>query len=229
MSRPGASLAEAVTVLALSGVMLAAVARYAGQLAALHRIQVSTMERARTLETARTVLEAELRYLAPGRDLAGLASDSLAGRFFRGMGRICGEGLRVHYRGIRAPDPDKDSLLFAGGADPRPFALRGLSPDLCADGTPALRLAADTAPRHGVVLLFEHGSYHVGGGGLRYRIGRAGRQPLTGPLEPAGARFAPLAGTAADTVGIAITGGLRDGAPRLQTVPFLNAPRPRRP
>lgn len=229
MSRPGASLAETVTVLALSGIMLAAVARYAGQLAALHRVQASAMERARTLETARTVLEAELRYLAPGRDLVGLSSDSLAGRFFRGMGRICGDGLRVHYRGIRAPDPGKDSLLFTGGRDPRPFALRGLSADLCVDGTPALRLAADTAPPHGVVLLFEHGSYHVGGGGLRYRIGRAGRQPLTGPLEPAGARFAPLHGTAADTVGIVIAEGLRDGGRRLQAVPFLNAQRLRRP
>jgi hypothetical protein len=137
-----------------------------------------------------TALSRDLRRGVAGRDWFDPVGDSLPLRAFRGWGLTCPGGdthrgvTVVAYRGERTPNPAKDSVLVLTGAGWVPADLvhrsRTRQP-LCPDG-----LDSDTElwtldpPLSGVLMrVFEHGSYHVAGGALRYRRGRGGRQPLT--------------------------------------------------
>lgn len=180
-SRAGVTLPELVLVAWLFALVLLALARFAG---AQGRIAATTHDRVRAADLVRTtelVLGGELRHAAPA-DLS-VTPDSIRLRAVRGVGVICGRvgtAVLVRYRGVRSPDPEKDSALVITGAGTTGAAYRvtGVVTDRgCGDG---YRLTLDpTPPPAGLTLIFETGSYHLSGGAFRYRRGRGGRQPVT--------------------------------------------------
>lgn len=187
--RPGVSLPELVLAAWLFALVLLGLARFAsaqGRLAALAH------DRARAADLVRTtalVLRGELRYTAPADRRIG--RDSVRLRAVRGVGVICraeGSELQVRYRGVRRPDPEKDSALVVSdsGTAGAAFAVTGVAgaDGRCGEG---YRLVLDgEPPARGLVLVFETGSYHLADGALRYRRGRGGRQPVTETILEAG-------------------------------------------
>lgn len=154
------------------------------------------------------VLERELAGARPLVDWAD-DPDGLSLRVFRGAGVRCGPAagadpeaeVVVGYRGLRQPEPDKDSLELTH-ADGRRSVVRlasvttldaGEDDGACAPGTRPLRLrwledeaASGARPGARVVLVrvYERGLYAVDDA-FRYRRGAGGRQPLTVPvLDP---------------------------------------------
>lgn len=196
--RPGAvSMAELILALLFFGVVMAGAGEFlvrTTELAGAQRDDLRFMELART---ARVILDGELRAIAPA-DIPAASTDSLRIRAFRGGGAVCGGAGRelwLHFRGARAPDPAKDSvvLIRASGAE-EVLAVDGVSGAACVGD--ALSLVLREAPREpaAYALLFESGAYHVADGAVRYRRGAGGRQPLTEALllDPALARPGPL-------------------------------------
>lgn len=181
-ARPGVTLPELVLVAWLFALVLLALGRFAsaqGRLAALGTDRIRAADAART---AGLVLGGELRYTSPPDRTP--ARDSVRIRAVRGAGTLCGldgDRIRVRYRGLRAPDPSKDSVLLITGSDTRGsvHAVTGVAAD--SNCGPAIRIALDPPPGAGagLALLFEAGSYHLSGGALRYRRGQGGRQPVT--------------------------------------------------
>lgn len=188
--RRGFTLPELVVVLLL-GLLLGTLA-----LSTLARVRtlVAAMGRRgdglEAVRVARHVLAWELRFEGGGSMPAAAPADTLAVRAYRGVGLAC-PGARgrttvtVVWRGVRAPDPSKDSVrLLAAGGGEWVAALVDVAPaDAC--GSPwegralALSLSGEIPLVPVAVLAFERGSYHFTGGALRYRRGGAGRQPLT--------------------------------------------------
>lgn len=184
VARAGVTLPELILVAWLFALVLGAVAEFA---AAQGRLVALTHDRVRMTEAvrvARVVLGSELRALGEP-DISVLATDSLRIRAVRGAGAVCGlagSELLVHYRGVRRPEPAKDSVLLirSSATAGTPFALLDVAADSRCGG--ALRLTLGSAPPGpavGVALVFETGSYSMGNGALRYRRGAGGRQPLT--------------------------------------------------
>jgi len=157
--------------------------------------------RAEALETVRTIgwlLPEELAGGRAGTDWSGAGTDSLRVRAFRGVAlpdpKEPGEGLalnqwKVCFRGLRSPNPEKDSIL-ALGVDGRwrlfSLSRRRRGDDSCpgpGSVTPE-DWFVDPPPDTPLILgrLFEAGSYYLVNGALRYRRGEGGRQPLT-PLR----------------------------------------------
>ena len=184
-TRPGATLAELVMVTWLFALVLLGLARFAG---AQGRLAAAVSDRVRLEELVRTtrlVLDRELRYLAAA-DVHALGPDSLRFRAVRGTGAVCHRGARhlvVRYRGVRWPDPAKDSVLLVteGGRSGAGYAVTSVSSSAVCPGGLRLDLDRDLdpGPAGGVALVFESGAYHLSAGALRYRLGRGGRQPLT--------------------------------------------------
>lgn len=151
----------------------------------IHEMDVISARRLAT-----TVLGRDLRRGIAGRDWLGPVGDSLPLRAFRGWGLACpggttGPGVTVvAYRGERAPNPAKDSVLVLtdeGWLAADLVGRAGTTQPLCPDG-----LDSDTElwtldpPVSGALMrVYEHGSYHLADGALRYRRGRGGRQPVT--------------------------------------------------
>lgn len=143
-----------------------------------------------TLRIGRHVLRRELRNGVPERDWIA-EGDSVSLRAFRGAAAVCASDtssaqLVVSYRGDRAPDPSKDSVLLVGREGmsvPRALVGTGVSPSLCVGpgAGASQRWTLDQAAPAGTVAakIFERGSYHLSGAALRYRRGASGRQPLT--------------------------------------------------
>jgi len=178
--------------------VLLGLARFA---AAEGRLAAAAHDRARAADLARTaglVLRGELRYAA--QEDFSTAPDSVRLRAVRGSGVICGRTgsvIRVRYRGIRRPDPEKDSALVmtdsaTDGVAFSVVAVAGKGANgACGDG---YRLTLDgVPPDRGLVLVYETGSYHLTGGALRYRRGSGGRQPVTETIL-AGGEFHRSAG-----------------------------------
>ena len=167
--------------------------------ARLRRAAGALDDDAEGLEAERTtwwVLREELATGRGGVDRSVPAGDSVSLRAFRGAALACpgggGDGVvRVRYRGLRRPEPDKDSVLalLPGGAW-RPLPLMAVEGAASCPLSPgAWELWRLGAPVPGVVLLrvYERGSYHLAAGALRYRRGGGGRQPLTpARLDPGG-------------------------------------------
>jgi prepilin-type N-terminal cleavage/methylation domain-containing protein len=197
-SSAGYTLAELLVALALLALLASVLF---GALAAhvrLARVLAQRVLEADAVRTAATVLDGELRRAGP-LDLRAVAADSIALRAFRGIGVACdtaGGAVVVHFRGDRAPAPAKDSVLwFRSGGPPAVASLTAFQPfttTACAGvATGEVQLwRTDPPPSgHGLLLLFESGAYHLSDGALRYRIGAAGRQPLTADVfvhPPAG-------------------------------------------
>ena len=136
------------------------------------------------------VLSSELRAGIPARDWRVEGGKVIPLRAFRGLGEVCpsisaADGALVRYRGMRLPDPVKDSLLVLS-ASGRWLALklssRSASLTTCPDwpAEPVERWGWEPE-LDGVLLarVFERGSYHIEDKAIRYRAGDAGRQPLT--------------------------------------------------
>jgi hypothetical protein len=93
--------------------------------------------------------------------------------------------LVVSYRGDRAPDPSKDSVLLVTGTGlsvVRALVGTGAASTPCptwAGASTRWRLDLGAPARVVVARLFERGSYHLADAALRYRRGASGRQPLT--------------------------------------------------
>lgn len=206
----GWTVVEMLVALCLLGVVasLAAAASVAGL-----RRSVRQLTWLRMMDAVRTTgdaLSGDLRLAVPGSDIAAWGGDSLRLRVVRGSGIICriqGDSAWVWYRGLRAPDPAKDSLLVLGPSGEVALGLtaeRGVTDDACLErvGYQLLRLTAPGAAP-GVALVFEWGSYHLSGGALRYRRGRGGRQPLTDSVFDASSRFQLLDDAGAPAVAAA--------------------------
>lgn len=186
MNRPGVTLPELILVAWLFALVLGAVAGFA---AAQGRLVALTHDRVRVGEAVRVaqvVLGAELRSLGTP-DLSVLTPDSVRIRAVRGGGPVCearGQELLVRYRGVRRPEPAKDSVVLVRASTATPaLAIAGVAADPRCGG--ALRLTVDGDLRDtdlGLALVFETGSYSIGDGALRYRRGAGGRQPLTETL-----------------------------------------------
>jgi hypothetical protein len=225
-SRPGAaSVAELVLVAWLYAVVMAGVASFAVQLGRLAGLQRDRVRMEEAVRTSAVVLGAELRYLTSGDLLLG--DDSARIRAFRGGGPVCGgdgTAVQVLYRGVRAPEPDKDSVLLVGPADEQVVALVSAARSVACGGSFRLVLGEPPAATPGVLLVFETGAYTLTGDAVRYRRGQGGRQPLT---EAVLRDMAFDAGPAGLRVRLA---PLPDSLPRLQpgivTVPAsgLNSP-----
>jgi hypothetical protein len=184
-ARPGAaSVAELVLAAWLFALVLAGIARFAtdqNRLASLQRDRTRFEEAVRT---ASIVLGAELRFLAPG-DVTAVAADSIRLRAFRGGGRLChaeDESIWIVYRGVRRPDPAKDSVLLAGSGEPQVLGVVSSHDASACGGSMRVVLAESPAPEVAYALLFETGTYALTDGAVRYRRGEGGRQPLTEPL-----------------------------------------------
>ena len=170
------------------------------------------------LRVSRHVLRRETRHGVAGIDwVAG--GDSISIRAFRGAAVVCGPAgapteIVVSYRGDRAPDPTKDSVLLVTGEGARTVrALVGTAaaPTPCAMldtvGAALWRLDAPVLASVVAAKLFERGSYHVSGAALRYERGPGGRQPLTPEVLAPSSGWAGLGGwmalllVPADTLG----------------------------
>jgi hypothetical protein len=154
-------------------------------------------------------LRAELRALSPGTDLRVIARDSVASRIFRGLAVVCGhrdERTYVRYRGLRLPDPAKDSAMQIGVENV--FGLRALAEDSTACvRAPQERVLsfswAVAAPMGSMWLLFESGAYHISGNAVRYRRGAESRQPITNEVfDERSSAFTAVADSIVRAVGL---------------------------
>jgi hypothetical protein len=158
--------------------------------------------RAEALEIARSIwmiLDEELRPGLPGRDWRLESEQAIELRAFRGVARVCGQdGGRwaVAWRGARAPDPARDSVLVLGTdggwrAAPLNGSWSGGQGCVLLPGEAARLLdwsgAVDPIPV--LVRIFESGRYSLEDGAFRYRRGGGGRQPLTPERVGPSSRF----------------------------------------
>lgn len=200
----GFSLPELLLAVAMTGVVAGALFGLLHGQERLARVQADSVTAAEALRLSALVLSGELRLLQPDEDIARFAPESAAVRALRGFALVCGAsaaGILVRYRGVRAPDPDKDSVLVLradSAARPLPLATAGPAQAGCAAG-PGERVelwslgAAPPPPVGTAALLFESGTYALTGGALRYRRGEGGRQPLTVEwLDDAASGLQPL-------------------------------------
>lgn len=188
--RPGHTLAELVAALPLAVLLMATLLVTFIAQARLARALGDRMGRAETERLAAGVLRQELRWIAPS-DVAAAGADSLTLRLLRGVGVACGtsgDALRIDYWGLREPNPEKDSVVIVSGEGESTARLVGSEPATPSCGGGAARLLQLSTPaRPGVVLLYEHASYHLSARALRVRAGAEGRQPITEEwLEDAG-------------------------------------------
>jgi prepilin-type N-terminal cleavage/methylation domain-containing protein len=196
---PGFSLVELLTALALGGLVIATAATVMqGQVRMARRISERTAN-GETVRIATQVLQAETRWLHALRDVRAFTSESLALRAVRGSGTICQvllDGSAIAgLDGIRAPEPDKDSVLvLRDSIQESALPLLGAEPieQGCGHGEHyRLRTSGSLLPGD-VVLIFEPGSYHLSDRALRYHVGQAGRQPLTSEsFDATGTFFLP--------------------------------------
>ncbi len=194
-SRPGVSLVESLMALVITGLLLGVVAGTLEHQNGLVRVQAQRAAFADAVRMTDVVLQGELRWADPAQDVQAVEPESLQVRAVRALGVVCGwqgTATLVRMRGIRRPDPDKDSVLLVPG--PAVLPLRGATeaPGACkhAPDEAVYRLALDEPAPRGALLVFERGSYHLAAHAFRYRRGQAGRQPLTEEVLARG-RFTP--------------------------------------
>lgn len=182
--RPGVvSLPELVLVAWLFGVILALVATFAASQGRLVRLQRDRARAQELVRTTRLVLDRELRSSLPIQR-GGRGGDSIALRAVRGGGPVCevdGKDVVVRYRGLRGPEPSKDSvLLLTAAAVVQAGPVRSASTTTACSGGIRLRLADELNDTTAAfALVYERGTYLIADGAFRYRRGAAGRQPLT--------------------------------------------------
>jgi prepilin-type N-terminal cleavage/methylation domain-containing protein len=159
------------------------------------------------LRSARSVLRRELRAGRAGTDWRVYPPDSVKLRAFRGAAWVCpgvdhGVPLLVAWRGVRQPDPEKDSVLLlddAGYWSAAELTASSRTPERCPAAPTVTVMGWEVSPPPTgtpvLARLFESGSYHIADGALRYRRGAGGRQPLTAPVLRTPPSGLELAGT----------------------------------
>jgi len=192
MRRRGHSLPEVLIALTLTAAMSSALAGAFSAARTVARRHSWIVRSAEALRVSTVVLGDELRVLDPTADLRIVAPDSVALRAFRGGGVVCaadrGTAVFVRYRGLREPEPAKDSVLVVdsiGAVRASALLESERAADTCTvrDGESLYRWSVSVpAPAGTLLLLFESGSYHLSDRALRYRRGDGGRQPLTADL-----------------------------------------------
>jgi type II secretory pathway component PulJ len=211
--RSGWILVEALVAVTLGAVVIGAAVTLLQLQGRIARNLGERSERNDAIRSALLTLHAELQYLAPATDLRALARDSVAARIFRGVGVVCGrdrQNILLRYRGLRLPDPAKDSVLQIGVENITTINSVATDPGACAH---TAREQVVSVNLNGEVLegslwlFFESGAYHLSTNALRYRRGAESRQPVTNEvLNDRLSGFASIADSL--TSGIAIT--LRD-------------------
>lgn len=195
--RSGAiSLVELVVVLMLLPPLLlsaAALARVQSRAAAHQRAALRAAEAARTVQV---ILHGELRHALP-LQLVSLEPQRLRIRAARGSGRVChadGNSVVVAYTGARLPEADKDSVLLITGSGHGAADVLLVEPSGACPG--GIRLKIEPGPPAGaaMALVYEPGDYWLADGAFRYRLGAAGRQPLTESVLGSQSRFSPSPG-----------------------------------
>ncbi len=195
VSRGGFSLLEATISIVVSLLILHMAFRALGTERRMFLAIESRGAFLETLRVTRAVVGREVRgggSVAPVPDSGG---DSLAVRGYRGWAQLCPVPSRpgevvVSRVGLRAPNPDKDSVLIPtlGGVAVVPL-LRVVSETVgCGSmGVPERwTLGLSAVPDSGIARYFERGSLHIVNEALRYRRGAGGRQPLTPAVLHAG-------------------------------------------
>ena len=229
--RAGYSAIELLIALLLGGlVSSAAIALLHGQSRLAHSMSDSA-DAAEALRTATQVLTAETRWLTPALDVRAIAPDSLSLRALRGSGVVCAldpaYGGIVRYRGLRDPDPSKDSVLIERGANTELSALvlGVVTAGSVCDSVPAIKLAVNQPLVIGdVVIVFESGNYYLSGGALRYRLGAGGRQPVTAAvLDDARSAFNNAPGAWGAQLGLQAQRGRGSATARVR-LPFTQEP-----
>lgn len=189
------------------------------------------LETSSVLGRSSRLLARELRSGAPGRDWAVATPDSIQLRAFRGRALVCrttGLDLWVAYRGDRALDPAKDSVLLLdrdAGWVTAHVRRSSAAAGTCHGGASS-RWTLDRAVSGSTVArVFERGSYGFGGGALRYRRGGGGRQPLTYARLDTLSRITggPAHSAVLELFGVATGGGTPGGAPGLVRVRTLRS------
>jgi hypothetical protein len=185
----GFTLAEALVVLFLTAVLahggwsvLATVRR------SCEKAAVSA-ERLETVRTVAWVLGQELGGGRPYQDWWPGDGDTLGLRAYRGIALapvLALDGVvHVCFRGMRAPNPAKDSVAFlssSGSWTVHGLVSRVREENGCMAGLGGWMEMWVLEPVPGESVfgrLYERGSYHLVDGALRYRRGAGGRQPLT--------------------------------------------------
>ncbi|MGQ0815138.1 MAG: hypothetical protein ACT4O1_11815 [Gemmatimonadota bacterium] len=185
--RSGAALIELVTAAVVMGILAVACATLIHSQVTLVR---SISERAaanEALRTARLLLRAEFRDV-DASDVRAVGRDSLAARVFRGRAVVCiveYPNAVLRYRGMRVPEPEKDSLLLVGEERVVAFSLGGTTRESCIPRSDEQVVTIATEVRlraNSVVLIFESGTYHLANNALRYRRAAEGKQPITDEL-----------------------------------------------
>lgn len=181
--RRGYTLAEAMSALVVAGFLTAGLAAVLAMVAraATRHAQVATA--AETERTTPAILGRELRALTAAD--ATFGADSVRLRAFRGGGVVCarvGAEVVVAYEGVRAPEPEKDSVLLLWADAESAHRVAAVRSGSCGSAD-AMRLELAELDRDSarpiVGLLFETGAYSLAASAFRYRRGAAGRQPLT--------------------------------------------------
>ncbi|MFW6079976.1 MAG: prepilin-type N-terminal cleavage/methylation domain-containing protein, partial [Gemmatimonadota bacterium] len=200
--RAGVSLVELLVALALTALLCGLLVGPVVTVEGWARRQAVRIVVAEAMRVPAAALRAELRWLRPDTDIGAMGGDSIALRAFRGEAIVCGvdeDGhALVRYRGVRRPDPEKDSALVVAGAGAgTPAALRSSTTALddceTGPGESVLRWSLDAPLAIGsLLLLFERGSYHLADGALRFRRGLSGRQPITARRIDEASRLRPL-------------------------------------
>jgi hypothetical protein len=180
-NRPGAaSVIELVLVAWLFALVMTGIAGFAAQQGRLAALQRDGVRLAEAVRVGEVILGAELRHLT-SVDLV-LGDDTARIRAFRGGGPVCavdGGVVHVLYRGVRAPEPAKDSVLLVAAGWEQAHELTSTARSDGCGGSLRLVLATPPAEVPAVALVFETGVYSLTGDAIRYRRGQGGRQPLT--------------------------------------------------
>lgn len=180
--RRGYTLAEALVALLVAGILTACLAVVLDAVARVALRHAGAAAAAETERTVAAILGPELR-AATAVDVS-FAADSVRLRAFRGRGIVCASetgSITMSYAGVRRPEDDKDSVLVIGETAERTFDVAGVtSSDACGPGSVRLTIGgADSLRAPLVALVFETGAYSIATSAFRYRLGSAGRQPLT--------------------------------------------------
>ena len=188
-SKLGFTLVEAILVMALLALLVPTAWKLFSTFRSAGMRVAMTAEGLETVRTVAWILGEEFSGTIPGWDRWSDGGDSVSLRAYRGFaiveGKMPGGGLRVCYRGLRSPDPAKDSVLFltdGGGWRPHALGSRVRGEAGCSaggDGWTEIWIVDPESSSPVVGRLFERGSYHLAEGALRYRRGAGGRQPLT--------------------------------------------------
>ena len=244
-ARPGRSLIELVTVLAAGAIITGAAAATLVTGSGLGRLGAGRAETLADRRLAVTLLGHEVRTIVAGTDGFEMAADTVALRAFRASAIVCAAdaaSARLRVRGLRQPDPLKDSMIVLASTGPeRVFPFASAARVGVTAACPALpdEYHMELRPGTGLVagditLFFERGAYHFSTGALRYRRGGSGRQPLTAlSFDDDSTDFVLAArstSSGSDTIAVLLRLGSRPptatsvaGPPTVVRIPMLNA------